>query len=102
LPGKNGQASPQPIVITTSDACTASVVSTLGCSAVMSMPSSPIASTAIGLICSAGIEPAERTSMRSPAMSRRNPAAICERPALCTQTKRTEGLAVVSVIVTPG
>ena len=48
LPGKIGQASPQPMVITTSEASTASVVSTLGCSAEMSMPTSAIASTAAG------------------------------------------------------
>ena len=33
LPGKNGHASPQPMVMTTSDACTASTVSTFGTSA---------------------------------------------------------------------
>ena len=43
----------------------------------------------------AGMDPAERTSMRSPAMSRRKPAAIWERPALCTQTNRTEGFDVL-------
>ena len=40
---------------------------------------------------SAGMDPAERTSTRSPASSRSQPAAIWERPALWTQTKRTEG-----------
>ena len=41
LPGKYGQASPQPMVITTSEDCTASVVRTFGISAEMSMPALP-------------------------------------------------------------
>ena len=79
------------MVITTSEAFTASVVSTVGDAAVMSMPSSDIASTATGLIWSAGSEPAERTSIRSPASAVRYPAAIWERPALWTQTNKTLG-----------
>src|SRR3954470_24572032 len=58
----------------------------------MSMPTSFMAVTATGLICPAGAEPAERTSTASPASARRKPAAIWERPALCTQTNRTLGL----------
>ena len=92
LPGKYGQASPQPIVTTTSDACTASVVSTFGCSARMSTPTSAMASTATGLTWSAGIDPADRTSTAPPDSAVRNPAAIWERPALWTQTNRTLGL----------
>ena len=38
---------------------------------------------------SAGSLPADRTSTRSPAICSRSAAAICERPALCTHTKRT-------------
>src|SRR5690606_6268106 len=85
------------MVMTTSEVRTASAVSVFGCSAAMSMPTSCMACTATGLIRSAGREPAERTSMRSPASSRRNPAAICERPALCTQTKRTDDLMPVMI-----
>src|SRR5690625_7146517 len=59
-----GQASPQPMVITTSEALTASGVRMFGVAAVMSMPSSAMASTATGLSWSAGSDPAERTSMR--------------------------------------
>jgi DNA-binding transcriptional ArsR family regulator len=55
--------SPHPMVITTSEALTASVVRILGRSAAMSIPPSAMASTAMGLILSAGSEPAERTSI---------------------------------------
>src|SRR5690606_11187430 len=79
------------MVITTSESWTASRVSTVGVAAVMSTPCSAIAWTAAGLIESAGAEPAERTSMRSPARWRSQPAAIWERPALWTQTNRTLG-----------
>ena len=48
--------SPQPIVITTSEVLTASVVRIFGCSPAMSMPSSAIAWTATGLIASAGAD----------------------------------------------
>jgi hypothetical protein len=50
------------MVMTTSEALTASLVRILGCSAAMSMPTSAIAATAAGLTRSAGSEPAERTS----------------------------------------
>src|SRR5690606_5386651 len=75
------------------------VVSTLGCSVRMSMPSSSIASTAVGLIWSAGAEPAERTSTAPPDRARRYPAAICDRPALCTQTNRADGLVSVGWVI---
>ena len=55
------------------------------------MPTSAIAATATGLIESFGADPAERTSTRSPPIWRINPAAIWDRPALWTQTKRTVG-----------
>ncbi len=55
------------------------------------MPSSSIASTAVGLIWSAGMEPADRTSTAPPDRWRSQPAAIWERPALCTQTNSTLG-----------
>ena len=77
--------------MTTSDSRTASTVRTFGVLPAMSMPSSAIASIATGLIRSFGSEPADSTSTRSPASARRKPAAICERPALCTQTNRTVG-----------
>src|SRR3954451_16645751 len=80
------------MVMTTSEAWTASVVRTFGFWSEMSMPASAIASTAAGLTASLGAEPAERTSTRSPARAVRKPAAIWERPALCTQTNRTLGL----------
>src|SRR6478672_8078050 len=80
------------MVITTSESCTASVVRTLGISADMSMPTSAMASTAAGLTFSAGWDPAERTSMAPWERVVRYAAAIWERPALWTQTNRTEGL----------
>src|SRR5262249_23474402 len=48
--------------------------------------------TAAGLTWSAGSGPAERVSIRSPALWRSQPAAIRERPAVWTQTNRTLGL----------
>src|SRR5688500_15547212 len=86
------------MVITTSDSLTASVVRTLGTSADMSMPSSAMASTAAGLIFSAGWDPAERTSIWPLPSVVRNAAAIWERPALWRQTNRTEGFLAVSVL----
>src|SRR4051794_11792672 len=56
------------------------------------MPTSRMTSTAAGLTWSAGSLPAERTSTASPARWRSQPAAIWDRPALCTQTNRTLGL----------
>jgi hypothetical protein len=66
------------------------VVRIFGSDPAMSTPTSFIASTAEGLTRSPGTEPAERTSIRSPARWERKPAAICERPALWTQTNSTE------------
>jgi len=59
------------------------------------MPTSAIAATTEGLTWSAGMLPAERTSTCPPLRWDRNPAAICERPALCTQTNRTLGLSAI-------
>ena len=82
------------MVITASDSCTASGVNTFGVLFAMSIPTSAIASTATGLIESFGAEPAESTSTRPCPSSRIKPAAICDRPALCTHTKRTVGLLI--------
>jgi hypothetical protein len=57
-----------------------------------------MASTAEGLIFSAGWDPAERTSTAPFDRDVRNAAAIWDRPALWTQTKRTEGFLAVSVV----
>src|SRR3954447_19769488 len=80
------------MVMTTSEAWTASVVRIFGFWSEMSMPTSAMACTAAGLTASLGAEPAERTSTASPAREASQPAAIWERPALCTQTNRTLGL----------
>ena len=50
------------MVMTTSEALTASTVRIFGCSAAMSMPTSTMAATAAGFTWWAGSEPAERTS----------------------------------------
>src|SRR5664280_156860 len=92
LPGKTGQVSPQPMVMTTSLAWTASVVRSFGVCSEMSMPTSCMASTAAELTWSVGRLPAERTSTAPAARVARKPAAIWERPALCTQRNRTAGL----------
>src|SRR3954468_19080869 len=80
------------MVITTSESFTASVVRTFGISADMSMPASAMAATAAGFTFSAGWDPAERTSMAPLERVVRKAAAIWERPALWTQTNKTEGL----------
>jgi hypothetical protein len=92
--GEDRAASPQPMVMMTSESCAMSYSRILGVWSAMSMPTSRIASTADGLVCSAGSEPAERTSTASAARWRSQPAAIWERPALCTQRNRTLGLSV--------
>src|ERR1700758_5110976 len=84
------------MLMTMSMDCTASPVKIFGLSAVMLMPSSAIAATAAGLICSAGSVPAQRTSMRSRARCVSSAAAIWERPALCTHTNKTLGLAAIT------
>src|SRR6478609_9314286 len=56
------------------------------------MPTSAMACTATGLTWSAGIDPADRTSTFPSERAVRKPAAIWERPALCTQTNNTLGL----------
>src|SRR3954452_15612579 len=81
------------MVITTSDWRTAASVSDFGVApaAPRSMPISIMAATTAGLISSAGAVPAERTITRPGAWWSRRAAAICERPALCTQTNSTSG-----------
>ena len=69
------------MVITTSEASTASPVRIFGLWVEMSIPTSAMAATAAGLTASAGALPAERTSTAPPARAVRNPAAIWDRPA---------------------
>ena len=63
FPGKMGQASPQPMVMTTSEAWTDSVVRIFGVWVEMSIPSSAMAWMATGLTWLLGVDPAERTSI---------------------------------------
>src|SRR6516162_7591795 len=90
------------MVMTTSDARTASWVRCLGCWSAMLMPTSRIASTATGLIWSAGSDPADLTSIASPARWVSQPAAIWERPALWTHTNSTVGLSDMAVLSVSG
>src|SRR5664279_2802248 len=83
------------MVMTTSARETESVVRILGVSALMLMPASRMAWTASGLIWSAGSDPADQITTWSPASCLSQPAAICDRPALWTQTNRTVGLWVM-------
>jgi hypothetical protein len=76
VPGNTGQASPQPIVMTTSLASTACDVSRVGTSAWMSIPTSAIACTATALILGADSLPGDWTSSASPPNARANPADI--------------------------
>src|SRR5437763_1065628 len=77
-----GQASPQPMVTTTSAARTTSSFQGLGYSPEISMPRSAIAAMAAGLIWSAGSEPPDQAIAWSLARWAKNPSAIWERPAL--------------------
>jgi hypothetical protein len=79
------------MVTTTSAACTISFVHGFGNSRLMSMPTSAIAAIAAGLTWSAGSDPPDHATARSPARCSNHPSAICERPALCTQRKSTVG-----------
>ena len=74
-----------------SAARTTSSVSGLGNSSLMSTPSSVMASTTAGLICSPGSLPADRTWIRPSERSLTRPAAIWLRPELCTHTNSTSG-----------
>ena len=65
--GKMGQASPQPMVITTSAARTVSSVHGLGNSLEMSMPRSANAATAAGLTSYPGSDPPDQATASSPA-----------------------------------
>ena len=89
-PGTTGHSSPQPIVINR-EACSASAgVSSCGTAAATSMPASRIASTTTGFTRSAGCVPAETArAFEGSASALKNAAAICDRPALCTQAKTT-------------
>ena len=72
--------------------CAASVVSVFGDGAARSVLPSAFAPTASGFTWSPGMLPADRTSPSPSPRWVRKPAAIWERPALCTQTNRTLGL----------
>ena len=76
FPGKNGQASPHPMVTTTSAAWTISSVHGLGNSRVMSMPTSAIAAAADGLISLPGSDPPDQATPWSPARWLKYPRAI--------------------------
>src|SRR6516225_3103053 len=90
-----GHASPQPMVITTSAACTFSVVSGLGNSREMSRPISAMAWTTAGLSWPAGWDPAEVTRTRPAAWWSSRAAAIWDRPALWVQTNSTSGMSAM-------
>src|SRR5215469_14942778 len=96
-----GHASPQPMVITTSAACTFSLVSGLGNSREMSRPISAMAWTTAGLSWSAGCDPAEVTRTRPAACWASSAAAIWDRPALWVQTKSTSGTSAMPGVL-PG
>jgi hypothetical protein len=92
LAGKTGQASPHPMVITTSVARTISSVHGLGYSPAMSMPRSVIASIAAGLSWSPGSEPPDHATAAAPAWWLKNPSAIwVGRRCASTRTTRWVG-----------
>ena len=68
----------------------------------MSMPTSAIAATATGLTWSAGCEPAEQHLDPVAGELLQEPAAICERPALCTQTNSTVAVVMSGSFETVG
>src|ERR1022692_610769 len=89
------------MVMTTSAADTSSSVIGLGNFLLTSSPISLMASTTAGLRLSAGSEPAERTRTAPSARWFSSAAAICDRPALWTQTNRTSGTLVMP-LAAPG
>src|SRR5271166_3904918 len=84
-----GQASPQPIVTTTSACPASSRVSSLGLRSDRSMPSSCMTAMTSGCTLSAGVVPADSETCRPAAARSKSAWLICERPALCRQTNRT-------------
>src|SRR3954447_24413948 len=86
-----GQASPQPIVTTTSARSASPRVSGCGGRSERSMSTSPITSTASGCTrpCGSATLPADSAVCRPSAARANSASLICERPALCRQTKRT-------------
>ena len=90
--GRPGRRRRSPSSRSTSAARTISSAHGWGSSRLMSMPFSAIAATAAWLSSAAGSEPPEKTSTRSPARWRIQPAAICDRPALWTHRNSTLGL----------
>src|SRR5699024_3736484 len=94
-PGTTGQASPQPMVTTTSAARMASSVSGLGnASSAASRSISATRSRTCGWTPTAGVEPADRAITLPPDKLWVSAAASWDRPALATQTNRTCGGAV--------
>src|ERR1017187_10192843 len=89
-PGTTGHASPQPMV-TSNDAVEASSrVSFCGATADRSTPSSSMACTTSACTWLPGSVPAEMARAFAGSASWLNKAAaICDRPALCTQANRT-------------
>lgn len=75
-PASTGQASPQPIVMTMSAACTTSLVSGLGNTTAMSTPASVSTCTTTGSTSAAGRVPAEETVTWPPARCTSRAAAI--------------------------
>ena len=95
LPGKIGQASPQPMVITTSQAWTASTVRIFGvCRGDVDADlAHRLDGDRVHLVGGRGPGGADLDGVAGEVPASQ-PAAIWERPALWTQTNRTEGLAV--------
>ena len=89
-PGTTGQSSPQPIVISQLAVDASCGVSRCGLSVDRSIPRAFMAVTTSGWTRSAGWVPAE-TALAFPgaAYLLNRAAAICERPALCTQANST-------------
>jgi hypothetical protein len=87
--GTYGQDPPQARVIAQSAWSCISRSSFLGLRLEMSISISRMASTTSGQTASAGSWPADSARTSSGAWPSRNAWAICERPALCVQTKRT-------------
>src|SRR5215510_15954057 len=84
-----GHASPQPIVTTMSAHRASSSVRRRGSLPRRSTPTSRITFTTFGWMCVAGSVPADPAWCFPPASLSNRAWLICERPALCRQTKRT-------------
>src|SRR5919198_4044884 len=96
-----GQASPQPVVTTTSACSASSLLRLCGRRSERSMPNSRMTSTTWECTRPLGSAslPADSAWWRRPAARSNRAALICERPVLCRQTNRTVAMPLLRLDV---